>query len=398
MRTIIFNGKVISHQTLIPFGGVTIDDGIISSVFSGEPDELDNCRSIDADGLFISPGFIDTHIHGGGGADVMDGTAEAVLHIAKIHEKYGLTSFVPTTLTASGERISKACAAIREAQSVQRNGATILGIHLEGPFISTAYKGAQNPEFLLKPSIENYLGITGGGENVLRVSMAPELNGAFELARYLADKKILCSVAHSQAGYKIMREAADNGFSHITHMFNGMSGLTSPDYYCQAGVIESALELDSYSAEVICDGCHMPPEMIRLLIKCKKQDRVMLTSDATCPTDMPPGIYDLGGLPVLVSDGVAMLTDRSSFAGSIATADRLVRNAVHAVGLSMVSAVNMLSYNVAKSIGLDHEIGSLDIGFKADVLLFDENVDIKLVIHNGQITYNSGGFSSDIGS
>ena len=165
---------------------------------------------IDAEGLFISPGFIDTHIHGGGGADVMDGTAEAVLHIAKIHEKYGLTSFVPTTLTASADKISKACAAVREAQSIQRSGSTILGIHLEGPFISMAYKGAQNPEFLLDPSIENYLAITGGGENVLRVSMAPERKGSFELARYLANKKILCSVAHSQAGYKIMREASDN--------------------------------------------------------------------------------------------------------------------------------------------------------------------------------------------
>lgn len=396
MRTVIYNGKVILRQTLIPFGGVTIDDGIISSVFSGEPDSLENCRLIDAEGLFISPGFIDTHIHGGGGADVMDGTAEAVLHIAKIHEKYGLTAFVPTTLTASAGKISKACAAVREAQSIQRSGSTILGIHLEGPFISMTYKGAQNPEFLLDPSIENYLAITGGGENVLRVSMAPERNGSFVLSRYLANKKILCSVAHSQAGYKIMREASDNGFSHITHMFNGMSGLTSPDYYCQAGVIESALELDAYSAEVICDGCHMPPEMIRLLIKCKNQDQVMLTSDATCPTDMPPGIYDLGGLPVLVSDGVAMLTDRSSFAGSVATADRLVRNAVHSVGLSMVSAVNMLSYNVAKSIGMEQKLGSLDVGFKADVLLFNENVDIKLVIHDGLITYNSGGYSNDI--
>ena len=387
MRTIIYNGSVITRTGLIEHGGLIIDSGKIAEIIASEPAVRPGDELVDAGGLYISPGFVDSHIHGGGGADVMDGTAEAVLHIAKTHIKYGLTSFLPTTLTADPEKINAACSAVRAAMAAQaaspRGGAKILGIHLEGPFISLKFKGAQNPLHIQAPSIEAFIKVTGGGDSVLRVSMAPEIPGAFELARYLADRGVLVSVAHSDAGYDVMHAAAEHGFSHITHMFNGMSGIKSPDYYASAGVIESALELDAYSAEIICDGRHMPPELIRLLAKCKPGEQMMLTSDATRPTDMPEGPYELGGLPVILTDGVAMLADRSAFAGSVATSDRLVRNAVKYAGFDIVSAVNMLSYNVAKSIGVSDCAGSLEPGKAADVLLFDGDINIKQVFCEG---------------
>ena len=250
------------------------------------------------------------------------------------------------------------------------------------------YKGAQNPAYLQAPSVEAFHTISDGGEDVLRLSMAPELPGAFELAAYLRRKGVLVSAAHTDADYSVMKQALEAGFSHVTHCFNAMSGIRSPDYYCRAGVIEAALELDGYSAEIISDGRHMPPEMIRLLLKCKPSDQVMLTSDATRPADMPEGEYELGGLPVLVTDGVAMLADRTAFAGSVATADILVRNAVKNVGIPLPQAVAMVSYNVAKSVGLEKCRGSLAVGMTGDIVMFDDDIRVSFVMREGNILFD----------
>lgn len=384
MRTIIGNGRLVLPSGIVP-GGVLVEDGHIAEVFDAAPMPRPGDRAIDAGGCYISPGFIDTHIHGGGGADVMDASVEAVQHIAQVHARHGLTAFLPTTLTAPGPDIARACDAVRQAMQAESPGAEVLGIHLEGPFVSMRYKGAQNPAYLMEPSVENYMQITGGGAEIRRVSMAPELPGAFALARWLKDRGVLVSAAHTDADYAVMREALAHGFSHVTHCYNGMSGIQSPDFYCRAGVIESTLELDGYMAEVICDGRHIPPELIRLLIKCKAPGMVSLTSDATRPTCMPEGQYDLGGLPVLVEDGVAMLADKTSFAGSVATADRLVRNAVHNVGLPLHEAVAMVSRVPASSLGLQQERGTLQAGQIADVLLFDEDIHIQLVMLQGDV-------------
>lgn len=387
MATILFNGRVICRDCILEQGGLVVEDGRITRVFTGSFAPAPSDKLIDAEGRYLSPGFIDTHIHGGGGADVMDGSEEAVVCIAETHAKHGLTSFLPTTLTASPEAVQRACRAVRSTMGRKHRGASVLGIHLEGPFLSMKYKGAQNPEHLQVPSVQAFHDISDGGQNVLRLSMAPELEGAFELATYLKKRGILVSAAHTDADYGTMSKALEAGFSHVTHCFNAMSGVKSPDYYCRAGVIEAALELDGYSAEIIGDGRHMPPEMIRLLVKCKQPDKVMLTSDATRPADMPEGEYELGGLPVLVTDGVAMLADRTAFAGSVATADVLLRNAVKHVGLSLPQAVSMLSYNTAKSIGLETERGSLSEGFMADVVLFDDDINVTLVMREGTVLH-----------
>lgn len=388
MAAIIYNAKVITRDSVLEKSGIRVEDGRITEVFSGETAFLAGDRLIDAQGRFLSPGFIDSHIHGGGGADTMDATEEAVVHIAETHGKHGLTAFLPTTLTASVPDIQKACKAICNTMEKQHPGAAVLGVHLEGPFISLKYKGAQNPAHIQRPSVEAYLEISNGGKNVKRVSMAPELDGAAELAAYLKKNGILVSAAHTDADYASMCKGLKAGFSHVTHCYNGMSGVHSPDYYCKAGTVESALELDGYSAEIIGDGKHMPPEMIRLLIKCKRPEQVMLTTDSTRPADMPEGEYELGGLPVLVTDGVAMLADRSAFAGSVATMDVLVRNAVQNVGIPLPQAVAMVSYNTALSLGIEKERGSLCKGLIADAVLFDSDIHVSTVMREGKIIFD----------
>lgn len=388
MSTIIYNARLIQHNGILEHGGIAADEGRITNVFAGEYKPGPGDRLIDAEGRYLSPGFIDSHMHGGGGADAMDGTEEAVIHMAEVHARHGLTAFLPTTLTASVPAIQKACAAITGVMNKTHSGAAVLGIHLEGPFISLKYKGAQNPAHIQKPSVDAYLTISNGGEQVRRVSMAPEVEGALELASYLSKRGILVSAAHTDADYAAMCAGLKAGFTHVTHCFNGMSGVQSPDYYCHAGTIESALELDGYSAEIIGDGKHMPPEMIRLLMKCKRPEQVMLTTDSTRPADMPKGEYELGGLPVLVTDGVAMLADRSAFAGSIATMDILVRNAVKNAGIPLHQAVAMVSYNTARSLGIQNERGSLEKGMIADAVLFDDDIHVSTVMREGTILFD----------
>jgi len=385
MKTVIHNGNVIKEDGIIPNASILIETDRIIDIINEPYPSIADAKYIDANGNYISPGFIDTHVHGGGGFDIMDGTEEAVTEIAYTHLKYGMTSFVPTTLTASEERLFKAIDTVEYVKNQDYIGSRILGIHLEGPYISHTYKGAQNPRYIAVPSNGHYKRFLDHSPSIKRISAAPELDGAMEMARDLKERGIVVAVAHSDADFSCMELAAQNGFSHITHMFNGMSALKSPDYYCRGGVVEGGLILDEFTAEIIADGKHMPGEMLRLLYKCKGPDKMILTTDAMRATDMPYGIYDLGGLEVLIDDGVAMLSDRTSFAGSIATADRLVRTAYRLAGIPLAIAVKMISINPAKLIGVDKELGSIDIGKIADIVIFDDDINIKTVIQSGKI-------------
>jgi N-acetylglucosamine-6-phosphate deacetylase len=307
MKMLIKNGKVILPDSIVENGAVLIENGRIKDIIINPDNDPDADEKIDAQGNYISPDFIDTHVHGAGAADVMDGTVTALETIAKTHLKYGMTSFLPTTLTNSKEKIQKAIHAVEEIMDKDYTGSRVLGVHLEGPYFSMKFRGAQNPKYLVKPTVMNYKELTNGSDAVKRVSMAPELEGTFETAEYLKNKGICVSIAHSNADFNCVVKASQHGFSHVTHMFNGMSYISSQDYYCKTGVAEAGLLLDCLSAEIISDGNHMPPELLRLLYKCKGADNMLLTSDATRPTDMPEGLYELGGLAVLVEDGVAML-------------------------------------------------------------------------------------------
>jgi len=282
-------------------------------------------------------------------------------------------------------------------------GSKILGVHLEGPYISLEQKGAQNPEYIYPPQPEQYLPLLEKYPSIIRMTAAPEVPGGLELGQELRKRKIVASIGHSDASYQQIIEAVENGYTHVTHMFSGMSGLHRVKAYRVSGVIESTLLIDELTTELIADGHHLPPSLIKLVLHTKGMDKVCLVTDSMSAAGLGPGKYELGGLEVIVeadipnefeiptqeNNYVAKLTDRSAFAGSVSTMDQLVRNMVKFVGLNVSQAVKLVTYNPAKMQGLDDKIGILAENKKADIAVFNNNIDIKITIVDGKILYES---------
>jgi N-acetylglucosamine-6-phosphate deacetylase len=382
MKT-LFNGRVITPYGVVPNSGLVVKGKTITRVFTGgdfeKTGELIDCR-----GNYISPGFIDIHLHGGGGVDVMDGTAQAIETIACTHARFGTTSFLPSTLSSSRDKVLKALDAIHAARIKRVKGANILGAHLEGNYFSMKQKGAQNPAYIIPPVKEEYEEILARTGDIRMVSCAPEIKGGLAFARDLSSRGILMSVAHSDATYEEFEQAMEAGFSHVTHIYNGNSWLTSPYYYCRIGVCEAALLMDNVTVEVIADGKHLPPKLLELIYKIKGADRMNLCTDAIRAAAMPEGEYELGGLPIVVEDGVGVLMDRSSFAGSVCTGDRAVRTMVQEANVPVVDAVKMMSATPARLIGVYGEKGSLAEGKDADINIFDDNINILGTLIEGE--------------
>ncbi|MFQ5835976.1 MAG: N-acetylglucosamine-6-phosphate deacetylase, partial [bacterium] len=349
-------------------------------------------------------GFIDIHLHGGGGADTMDATEEAVEKISVAHAKGGATSIVPTTASAPMDDIIKAVKVIEWAKKRTLPGAQVLGAHIEGPYFSMEQKGAQNPEYLKEPRPEEYLKLLDEYDCILRISAAPELEGGLELGRELRRREIVASIAHTNATYQDILAAIEAGYAHVTHMYSGMSGLKRINAYRISGAIESTLLLDELTTEVIADGHHLPPSLMKLIIKAKDLDKVSVITDAISATGLGPGKYSIGGLDAIVEANVAeefevpeekenyvaKLLTRDSFAGSVATMNRCVRNMVKLVGLSVQDAVKMATINPAKVMGIDREKGSLAEGKDADIVIFDEDIHVTMTIVEGRIVYQEG--------
>ena len=320
----------------------------------------------------------------------MDGTEEAVEKVLRAHAKYGTTSFLPSTLSASPETVIKALQSIEKVQKSRKHGPKILGAHLEGNFFSMAFKGAQDPKYIFPPTKKNYEPIVSSVSNIKMISAAPELENACEFAKEMSSRGIVMSCAHSNATYEEFARGVENGFTHITHIYNGSSLIASPQYYCRIGASETALLYDHVTAEVISDGKHLPKELLRLIYKIKGPDFMNLCTDAMCAADMPPGPYMLGGLEVMVDDSVAFLTDRSSLAGSICTGDRAVRTAYEA-GIPLQDAVKMMTVTPARLLNVYDRMGSISEGKAADINLFDENIQIKYTLIDGEVYNDSRG-------
>ena len=387
MKKTLFHAKLILPDRILRDGGIEIEDGIITRVFEGNDYNGSAAESLDCKGLYLSPGFIDIHLHGGGGADFMDGTDESTEKIINVHAKYGTTSFLPSTLSASSEDVIRALKSIERVQKSRKHGPKILGAHLEGNFFSMAYKGAQDPKYIFPPTRENYEPIVSSVSNIKMISAAPELENALGFAKEMSSRGIIMSCAHSNANYEEFTKGIENGFTHITHIYNGNSLISKPFFYCQIGVSETALLNDHVTVEVISDGKHLPRELLRLIYKIKGPDFMNLCTDAMRAADMPPGPYMLGALEAMVDDGVAFLTDRSSFAGSVCTGDRAVRTAFEA-GIPLQDAVKMMTATPARLINVYDRLGSISAGKAADINLFDENIQIKYTLIDGEIYSN----------
>ena len=391
-RLIITNGKLIL-PTGIEMGQTLIcENGKIEQIIpNGSYQPLVGDKVIDARQNYVSPGFIDMHIHGGGGHDFMDGTVEAFLGVAETHAKYGTTAMVPTTLTSTIEELMTTFTVYRKAKEMNINGSQFIGLHLEGPYFSPKQCGALDPNFLKKPQAEEYNAILEASKDIIRWSVAPELEGALALGQTLQQHHILPSIAHTDAIYEEVEKAFTAGYTHVTHLYSAMSSVTRKNAFRYAGVVEATYLIEDMTVEIIADGIHLPKPLLQFVYKFKGVDKTALCTDAMRGAGMPDGESILGSLnngqKVIIEDGVAKMPDRKAFAGSVATTDRLVRTMIYLAGVPLIDAVRMMSLTPARILHIDKEKGSLEIGKDADIVIFDNQININNTILKGHVIY-----------
>lgn len=391
METIkIINGKIVTGGECFA-GIVVLKDGVIDYVGTEDVQVSEDAKIIDAQGCYVAPGFIDMHTHGAGGADFMDGTVEAYLTAARTHAIHGTTLLYPTTLTSTNEALYGSFDTYLKAEEMNTEGAKFGGMHLEGPYFSPVFAGAQDPRYLRNPRPEEYMEILDRCPKLARWSFAPELEGSEEFAAELKKRGIVASIGHTNALFSECDAAYKAGANLMTHFYSCMTTVTRRNAYRYAGTVEYGYIQDGMNVEIIADGIHVPQDLLHLLLKIKGVERIALVTDSMRGAGMPEGPSILGGLEsgqeVIVEDGVAKLLDRSAFAGSVATADRLVRTMTQIAGCSMPDAVRMITENPARIMGISDRKGSLKAGMDADVVIFDENVNIKNTIIEGKIVY-----------
>lgn len=365
MRTHVLQGTLVLPEGVAAGGQIVVEDGRINEiVVEGAPYSATH----DYGDAFILPGLIDLHVHGIAGADVMDASPQSLDRMAQRFAAHGVTGFLPTTVTQDLELTRRTIATIREYMEEQPAGrARILGIHLEGPFVNHSYKGMQNEEFILPPD-EGVLRdlLSRGGGHVTRVSLAPELEGANRLIRLLREDGVHVSIAHTGASYEQALEAMRLGATHVTHCFNAMTGL----HHRRPGVAGAAMLTDGLYTELIADGIHIHPAVMRLLIRVKGRGHVMLVTDSMSAADMPDGLYQFGGHEVTVHEGVARMAD-GTLASSTLTMDAAVRNLVRLCNVSLADAISMGSTTPAGAMGYGASKGKLVAGFDADLAVLD---------------------------
>ncbi len=390
MRYKVFNGKVIRSNEILENASVLVSNRKVEGIETRQIDYPDAIE-IDAKGNYISPGFIDIHLHGGGGADFMDGTVEAFLTIAETHARYGTTAMLPTTLTAEKEDLEATLNAYEVAKTNNTKGSAFLGMHLEGPYFAMSQRGAQDPRFIRNPDENEYRGIVSKYKSIKRWSAAPELPGAIEFGKFLVANNILAAIAHTDAIYEEAAEAFENGYSLATHFYSGMSGVTRRNAYRYAGVVEAGYLIDEMDVEIIADGIHLPAALLQLIHKIKGSKRTALITDAMRGAAMPEGESVLGGLKngtkVIIEDGVAKMPDRKAFAGSVATFDRLVRNMLNLAKLPLLDVIQMASLTPARIMKMDQSKGSIEIGKDADIVIFDSDIKVQLTMVEGRVVY-----------
>ena len=371
---LIKNVSLILPHKIINNGAILFSDRI-EKIYTIPPNEIEDVEMIDGKNCYLSPGFIDIHIHGAGGSDIMEGTRESLENISKTIFKYGVTSFLPTTMTMADLDIKKALDNIKKMKKEGLKGAQPLGVHLEGPFINKNYKGAQPGKNIQNPNldlIEEYFDL------IKIITLAPEIEGAQKFIKKLVQKGITIAVAHSSADYKTIKKAEVFGLDHAAHLFNAMTGL----HHRKPGIVGAVLN-GNMTAELIADYVHVDPAVLELVTKIKDLDKVILVTDSMEAGGLADGEYSLGGQKVFVKDDEARLED-GTIAGSVLTLDQAVRNMLNATKLNINEVINMATLNPAKRIGLDHEIGQLKEGLKSDLILLSKDLEVKKVFLSGK--------------
>ena len=378
MITRIKCDRIITPGGLLD-GYVYLEGGKIVEI-SGENRGAD--LKLDYTGRYLAPGFIEMHTHGAGGFPFLTDDARVVAEACEYHLSHGTTTILPTTLTAPIDVIEKAVKAIKEARDGGMTRANILGAHLEGPYLSKNQCGAQNTELITPPNEADYKRIVENyGDAIARWTYAPENDEGGKFAAYLTEHGILPSVGHSDAKYEDISVALDNGCRLVTHLYSATSTVTRRLGFRSLGVIESAFLRDDMYVEIIADGKHLPRELVQMIIKIKGTDKVALVTDSLeiAGTDIVEG--EMAGVQFIVEDGVCKLRDRSAFAGSVATADRLIRFIHKDCGFDICETVKMMTAVPAELLGVNK--GKIDTGYDADLVVFDDDVNIEAIFVNG---------------
>lgn len=391
---LLFNAKIVFVDRILK-GAIVVSNGKIEQIIEQSNFDIDDFQTfqhIDLEGKYLSAGFIDIHVHGGGGFDFMDGTAEAFEQIAIAHARYGTTSMVPTTLTTTTERLIETLEAFNEVKGKEYLGAKLIGMHLEGPYFALSQKGAQDPRYIRNPDPTEYKPLIEKYSSIVRWSAAPELDGALEFGRFLKEKNILAAIAHTDAIYEDVCKAYDVGYSLLTHFYSAMSGVSRRDAFRYAGVVEAGYLIDDLDVELIADGIHLPAPLLQLIYKIKGKDKMILITDAMRAAGTSVTSSILGsledGMEVLIEDNVAKLKDRSAFAGSVATSNRLVKTLLNLTDIPLVEVIQMITLNPARVMKIDKKTGSIAIGKDADLVVFDENITVLMTLVQGRIVHS----------
>jgi N-acetylglucosamine-6-phosphate deacetylase len=384
----IVNGKLVMSDKVIHDSVIIFEKKIVDIINTAnflqykekyEKEYKEEIIVIDAKGKYVSPGFIDIHIHGSGGFDTMDATTEALKVISSTIAAKGVTGFLPTTMTMDRASIYSALNAVREAMTLEIKGAKILGVHMEGPFINEKYKGAQKADNIIKPDysiIKDYLDI------IKLITLAPEKdeNHSF-IKKVKGNSKITLSIGHSDASYEQALEAIEHGITHATHTFNAMTPLN----HRKPGIV-GAIFTSDITCELIADTIHVHPAIFNILLNAKHKDKLVLITDAMRAGCMRSGTYDLGGQAVMVKNGAAKLQD-GTLAGSVLTLNKAVKNMLSHCDLEIYEAVAMASLIPAKVINMDNKKGSLEVGKDSDIIIIDKELEVYFTIVEGTIVF-----------
>ena len=379
----IINGRILTPQGWLEGGSVIVEDGKIAEV-SNNNFAIEGAEIIDAKGCDIVPGGIEMHVHGGGGRDFMEGEEEAFREAVDAHMQYGTTSIFPTLSSSTVPMIEKACETCTKLMAEPNS--PILGLHLEGPYFNPKQAGAQIPEWIKAPVKEEYEYLLEKWPCLKRWDEAPELEGSHEFIKCCCKHGVLPSIGHTRAKYDEVAAANELGMTHATHFYNAMPVVYKNREFKETGTVESIFALENMTVEMIADGIHVPPVMLRMIYQIKGVERTALITDAlACAASKDDTAFDPR---VVLEDGVCKLADRSALAGSIATMDRLVRTCVQQAGIPMEDACRMISETPAKIMGVYDRKGSLEKGKDADIIFFDKAQELTFVMQMGRIVRN----------
>ncbi|HZS04885.1 MAG TPA: N-acetylglucosamine-6-phosphate deacetylase [Blastocatellia bacterium] len=385
-RLAIIGGSVVTGREVIESGTVLCEDGKIT--FVGPERDADpeaGSRAVDATGKFVLPGFIDTHVHGSGGDDVMTDGAEGIRRASKAMLRSGTTAWLPTTIAARHTELLKAVEDTIAAENNPGPAAEILGLHLEGPYINLKYKGAQPVEGIRDPNFDECSELLEAAGGRIRImTLAPELPGSLELIRWLRSKGVAPSLGHSEADYDTALAGIEAGATRATHLYNAMSGL----HHRKPGLAAACLNESGICAELILDGVHVNPQMAKLAIRAKGRDAIVLITDAVAAQGCSDGIYRLGEYhQIQVRGPLCTLMDGVTIAGSVLTMNRAVMNAVGFTGMSLIDAAHTAAMMPAKFCGVADRKGSIEVGKDADMAILNPDFSVQATIKSGEIAY-----------